>query len=93
MQRFGLLLVLIVLWFAVLASAITLVSVRQEIRTQFIELQKLVKVRDGLSVEWGQLQIEQSTFATHGRIDRLAREKLKLKQPLADDIIIVSSLK
>ena len=91
MQRFWLLILLSVLWFAVLASAIAVVSVRHEVRTRFIELQKVVKIRDGLVVEWGQLQIEQSTFATHGRIDRLAREKLKLKQPLADDIIIVSS--
>ena len=90
MQRFWFLLMLTVLWFAVLASAIAVVSIRHEVRTRFIELQKLVKVRDGLIVEWGQLQIEQSTFATHGRIDRLAREKLKLKQPLADDIIIVN---
>ena len=91
MQRFWLLILLSVLWFAVLASAIAVVSVRHEVRTRFIELHKVVKIRDGLVVEWGQLQIEQSTFATHGRIDRLAREKLKLKQPLADDIIIVSS--
>ena len=91
MQRFWLLILLTVLWFAVLASAIAVVSVRHEVRTRFIELQKIEKIRDGLIVEWGQLQIEQSTFATHGRIDRLAREKLKLKQPLADDIIIVSS--
>jgi len=91
MQRFWLFVVCGILWFAVLASAIAVVSVRHEVRTRFIELQKLVKVRDVLVVEWGQLQIEQSTFATHGRIDRLAREKLKLKQPLADDIIIVNS--
>ena len=91
MQRFWLLVVLSVLWLAVLVSAIAVVSVRHEVRTRFIELQKVEKVRDGLIVEWGQLQIEQSTFSTHGRIDRLAREKLKLKQPLADDIIIVSS--
>ena len=90
MHRFWFLLMLGVLWFGVLASAIAVVTVRHEVRTRFIELQKLVKVRDGLIVEWGQLQIEQSTFATHGRIDRLAREKLKLKQPLADDIIIVN---
>jgi len=80
-----------VLWLAVLASAIAVVKVRHEARTQFIELQKLIKKRDALTVEWGQLQIEQSTFATHARIDRLAREKLKLKQPLADDIIIVNN--
>ena len=79
------------LWLAVLMSAISVVTVRHEARTRFIELQKLVKQRDALIVEWGQLQIEQSTFATHARIDRLAREKLKLKQPLADDIVIVSA--
>ena len=91
MQRFWLYVLLGALWFAVLVSAIAVVTVRHEVRTRFIELQKIVKARDALIVEWGQLQIEQSTFATHGRIDRLAREKLKLKQPLADDIIIVSS--
>ena len=79
------------LWLAVLMSAISVVTVRHEARTRFIELQKLVKQRDALIVEWGQLQIEQSTFATHARIDRLAREKLKLKQPLADDIVIVGA--
>ena len=79
------------LWFAVLISAIAVVSVRHEARTSFIKLQSLVKQRDALIVEWGQLQIEQSTFATHARIDRLAREKLKLKQPLAEDIVIVNS--
>ncbi|MBT8141077.1 MAG: cell division protein FtsL [Gammaproteobacteria bacterium] len=83
--------VIVVLWVAVLYSAISLVTVRHEARNQFIALQQLVKQRDALLVEWGQLQIEQSTFATHARIDRLAREKLKLKQPLANDIVIVKA--
>ena len=83
--------VVVCLWIAVLWSAISVVTVRLEARNQFIELQKLAKERDALLVEWGQLQIEQSTFATHARIDRLAREKLNLKQPMADDIVIVGS--
>jgi len=77
------------MWVAVMVSALVVVKVRHAARNQFIDLQKLNKERDRLLVEWGQLQIEQSTFATHARIDRLAREKLKLKQPLANDIVIV----
>lgn len=84
-------LLIAVLWTLVLLSAISVVNVRHEARNRFIELQKLEKQRDALIVEWGQLQIEQGTFATHARIDRLAREKLKLKQPLADDIVIVGA--
>jgi len=74
----------LILWIAVLMSAIYLTRVRYEAR-----LQKLVKVRDDLATEWSQLQIEQSALASHARIDRLARNKLKLKQPKANDVVII----
>ncbi len=83
----------LILWMAVLLSAVYLVKVRHEARLQFIELQKLVKQRDDLATEWSQLQIEQSALANHARIDRLARQKLKLKQPNADDVVILSGKK
>lgn len=79
----------LVLWLAVMLSAVYLVKVRYQARLQFIELQKLVKERDDLATEWSQLQIEQSALASHARIDRLARQKLKLKQAGADDVVII----
>jgi cell division protein FtsL len=55
----------------------------------FIELQTLQEVRDKLNVRWGRLQLEQSTWATHGRIEDVAREKLAMKIPAAAAVVIV----
>jgi cell division protein FtsL len=34
-----------------------------------------------LEVEWGQLQLEQSTWAGHARIEKAARERLRMITP------------
>ncbi len=34
-----------------------------------------------LDVEWGQLQLEQSTWATHTRVEQIARDKLGMHAP------------
>jgi cell division protein FtsL len=46
-------------------------------------------VRDDLDIEWGQLQLEQSTWATHGRVERLAHDELHMVIPQASDLRIV----
>lgn len=73
----------------VLASALAVVYARHEGRKLFIELQALQQVRDDMDVEWGQLQLEQSTWATHSRIDPIAREQLKMSVPTPDIIQII----
>ena len=42
-----------------------------------------------MSVEWGKLQLEQSTWATRGRVERLARNKLQMTIPSPDNVVIV----
>jgi cell division protein FtsL len=42
-----------------------------------------------LEVEWGQLQLEQSTLAAHVRVEKVAREKLGMKPPAPGQIIAV----
>ncbi len=74
---------------AALASALAVVYARHEGRKLFIELQALQQVRDDMDVEWGQLQLEQSTWATHSRIDPIAREKLEMSVPAPDAIQII----
>ena len=78
-----------VLWLAVLGSALGVVYAKHEARSRFNELQKLTQVRDDLDIEWGQLQLEQSTWATHGRVERVAREELRMFIPQASDLRIV----
>jgi cell division protein FtsL len=78
-----------ILWVAVLASALGVVYGKQEARNRFNELQKLNGQRDDLDIEWGQLQLEQSTWATHGRVERVAHDELGMITPQASDLRIV----
>jgi cell division protein FtsL len=78
-----------VLWVAVLVSALGVVYGKQEARNRFNELQKLTDRRDDLDIEWGQLQLEQSTWATHGRVERVAHDDLGMVTPQPSDLRIV----
>ena len=74
---------------AVVASAVAVVYARHESRTLFMELQRLQAERDRMDVEWGRLQLEQSTWATHGKVEHLARNRLHMTEPAATDIVVV----
>ena len=78
-----------VLWVAVLVSALGVVYGKQEARNRFNELQKLTDRRDDLDIEWGQLQLEQSTWATHGRVERVAQDDLGMVTPQPSELRIV----
>ena len=70
-------------------SAIALVYTKHESRKLFVELETLTLQRDELNIEWGQLQIEQSTWAQHARIEQVAAEDLSLVRPEAQDIFVI----
>jgi cell division protein FtsL len=82
-------LIVAVLWVAVLASSLGVIYAKQEARNRFNDLQKLTKARDDLDIEWGQLQLEQSTWATHGRVEQVARDDLRMIIPQASDLRLV----
>ena len=78
------------LWLAVLASAITVIYVSYDTRIQFNVLESLRKEENQLQVVWGQYLLEESTWATYGRIEALAEEKLSMQVPTPEQIIMVS---
>ena len=80
---------LLALWFAVLASAVGVVWSKQQSRNQFVELQRLEKERDQLDTEWGQLRLEQSTWVTYGRIEKIARDDLRMVVPDPNQVHLV----
>ncbi len=82
-------LILSLLSLAVFASALGVVYAKHENRKLFMELQVLQTTRDAMNVEWGQLQLEQSTLATHARIDTVARTKLGMIAPVPETVVIV----
>ncbi len=60
-----------------------------EARKAFTALQGLSAERDQLDIEWDRLLLEQSTWATHARIEQISRERLKMRVPDPAQIVIV----
>lgn len=74
---------------AVIVTALTLVYTRYETRELFAAKQRLIAQRDDLNVEWGRLQLEQSTWGTQSRVEHVAREQLQMVMPAPDGVVFV----
>lgn len=74
---------------SVFASAIGVVYSIHQSRKLFVQLQTLQAQRDEMDVEWGRLQLEQSTWATDARIEDLASRKLDMIIPSPNAIVMV----
>jgi cell division protein FtsL len=88
-ERQRILVVVTVLFSLVLASAILLVYSKHQSRKLFVELQQLKHQVDALNTEWSQLQLEQSAWSGHGRIERIARDRLSMVTPESVDVVFV----
>ena len=71
----------IILGVVVLASALSVIYSKYHSRLLFIEIQKKERELDQREIEWGQTQLELTTFAEQNRVELVAREKLKLVVP------------
>jgi cell division protein FtsL len=82
---------LLIFIFAVVCvlSSMAVIYTKHESRKLFVELEQLTDQRDELNIEWGQLQIEQSTWATHARIEQVATDDLSLLRPEATEIYVI----
>ncbi len=78
-----------VLFMSVFTSAMSIVMTQHNYRKTFMEIQKLESVKNDLIEEGGKLQLEQSTWATDDRIERLAREKLDMESPATESIVLI----
>ena len=63
------------------ACALGLVTAQDKTRKLFAELEREQEQAKQLDVEWGQLQLEQSTWAMHARVEKIARERLHMSVP------------
>ena len=86
MVRFNLVLLLIAV-----VCALSAVSANHRARKLFTELEGEQKRMRDLEIEWGQLQLEQSTWAAHVRVEKIARERLGMHPPAQGQIISVES--
>ena len=65
----------------VIVSALSVVTSQNKARKLFAELQKENDRAQQMEVEWGQLQLEQSTWATSARVEKIAVNQLKMQLP------------
>ena len=64
-----------------IACALALITAQHQARKLYVELQKEQELSKQLEVEWGQLQLEQSTWAMHARIEKIAARELGMRVP------------
>lgn len=69
--------------------ALGLVTSQDKTRKLFAELEREQEQAKQLDVEWGQLQLEQSTWAMHARVEKIARERLHMRVPDAKHTEVV----
>ncbi|MBT9567462.1 MAG: cell division protein FtsL [Thiobacillus sp.] len=80
----------VVLAMVLVMCALALIQAQHRSRTYFVELEQLKKEARVLEEQWGQLQLEQSTWANPARVDTLARTQLGLVPPAPERIRVES---
>ncbi len=82
-------LVLVVVVVALILSALMVIYSAFLYRQDFNTQQQQLQQRNALEVEWGQLLLEQSALAAHGRIEKMVTQRLDMYVPSPDDIVVV----
>jgi cell division protein FtsL len=74
-----------------IACSLGVVTAQHKARKLFIDLQQEQDLAKQMDVEWGQLQLEQSTWAMHARIEKIATSQLAMHVPEPARIQVVQT--
>lgn len=61
--------------------ALSLVTSRHQARRLFVALERAQAEQRAYETEYGQLQLEQSTWGMPARVEKIAREQLRMQLP------------
>ena len=84
MTRLNVLLLLVLL-----GCALSLVTSRNQARRLFVELTREQAQARAYETEYGQLSLEQSTWAMPARVEKIARDSLRMTLPAAGRVEVV----
>jgi cell division protein FtsL len=82
-------LLVFVLFSLVFVSAVSVVYVTYYQRKLFISLQSLQQKKDKMNIEWGKLQLEENTWSTTSRIEKVATKQLNMQVPKSEYTIFI----
>jgi cell division protein FtsL len=80
----------LILLAVLVACALSVVTSQHKARKLYVELQQEHELAKRLEVEWGQLQLEQSTWAMHARIEKIASGQLMMRVPSPARVQVVA---
>jgi cell division protein FtsL len=80
----------LILFAVLIISALSLVTSQHKSRKLYFELQQQQEAAKLYETEWSQLQLEQSTWAMHSRLEQVATDLLHMHVPDTKHIQIVS---
>ena len=79
-----------VLLLIVILASLSVVTSRHQARKSFLALQQEKQRAQQREVEWGQLQLEQSTWAAPARIEKIAAQHLQMQLPQTGQVKFIS---
>lgn len=80
----------LILFLLLIMTALGTVTAQHKARKLYFELQQQQDAAKQYAIEWGQLQLEQSTWAMHARIEQIAEKRLQMQVPDAKRIQVVA---
>ncbi len=80
----------LILFSLLIMTALGTVTSQHKARKLYFELQQQQDAAKQYAIEWGQLQLEQSTWAMHARIEQIAEKQLQMQVPDAKRIQVVA---
>lgn len=80
----------LILFMVLIVTALGTITAQHKARKLYFELQQQQDAAKQYDIEWGQLQLEQSTWAMHARIEQVAEQHLHMQVPDTKRIQVVT---
>ena len=80
----------LILFLVLIMVSLGVVTSQHKARKLYFELEQQQDLSKKYETEFGQLQLEQSTWAMHSRVEELATKKLNMQVPDAKRIQVIS---
>lgn len=82
----------LILFLVLIFTSLGAITSQHKARKLYFELQQSQDAAKQYDIEWGQLQLEQSTWAMHARIEQIASQQLHMEVPDAKRIQTVKPI-
>jgi cell division protein FtsL len=80
----------LILFGILMATALGVITAQDKARKLYFELEQQEELANTYQTEYGQLQLEQSTWAMHSRLEEYAQDKLHMQVPDMKHIQVIN---